>query len=234
MAFPWAAVIPAAISAVGSFIGGERANEAQVGLSREQMAFQERMSSTAHQREVADLRAAGLNPILSTRLGGASSPAGAMPNVRDTIGDATRAGVSSAMQAATVEAQLENLSATNANIREDTELKRRQAVNVDAQTFKTEQEGKEVFGRVPFAGEVVQADLRRKAQELRNLAIDEIVKRYGVSSARAAAAVGDIDDTFFRSAAGRVLRLGELAADAINPLVNSAESINRGLLIRGH
>lgn len=55
----------------------ERSNAFNAEQSAQQMAFQERMSSTSHQREVHDLKQAGLNPILSATSQGASSPGGA-------------------------------------------------------------------------------------------------------------------------------------------------------------
>ena len=89
MAFPWASLIGIGSSLIGgaaSARGIKAQNKAAAAQAQKQMDFQERMSSTSHQREVEDLRAAGLNPILSGTGGpGASSPSGAMAPVQDEI-----------------------------------------------------------------------------------------------------------------------------------------------------
>lgn len=95
----------------GSIVGGLLANQLSKDNAREQMRWQERLSNSAHQREVQDLRAAGLNPILSAMKGqGASTPAGSAAPVVDAIG----AGVTSGLEAKKLKQELQAIDSQTA------------------------------------------------------------------------------------------------------------------------
>lgn len=146
----------ALIGGVASLIGGERANDANKGIASANNAFNAEQSaagrdwqnmqidkannwndyqrSTAHQVAIADMKAAGLNPMLAALKGGAqpmASSTGPTPPVAKSSGnphmnDTLSPALNTAFKAKTLEATLDNMKETNENLREQNKLLRAQ------------------------------------------------------------------------------------------------------------
>jgi len=103
----WGNIAAQAIPAIAGWYGQKATNSAQIAAAREQMDFQAEQTGSSYQRGVADMKAAGLNPMLAYSQGGAASGGGAQA----TIGNELGAGMASAQQVAMTRAQLEQINA---------------------------------------------------------------------------------------------------------------------------
>lgn len=220
------------LSVAGSMLGNVLGQDS----ASKQMRFQRRMSSSSHQREVADLRAAGLNPILSATGGsGASTPTGAAAKQEDPI----TPGVNSALS-------LMRTMAETANLQADTLNKNLLPEKTEAETDKLYEESHQAFSaaqlnrqkkqesmasedlmdaqreRIPYEERLLDAQRSKASMEsalANQTRLSErektIILGENKQEAKAAALKALTDQKINESWYGKILRFIERSADAV-------------------
>lgn len=204
MAFGIGAAIlgSAVLGSVTSAFGASKQNKAAEAASQKQMDFQERMSNTQYQRAMDDMRAAGLNPILAYKQGGAGTPGGSTyspVNVGAAATAGAQAGASSAVSAKRINLEKQKTFAEINNTNEDTRNKQ------------------------------VERDLLNETYRSRSISNEILMEDLKIRESEAASAINA--KAFHESPAGRYLKWFEMGSRSVIPFYGQAKPPGKGITI---
>jgi hypothetical protein len=181
------ALLAGSVLGLGSSIWGQqKANKQARAEAQKNRDFQAQQSSTAYQRQVADMKAAGINPISAYGSGGASSGSGSMAQIENILADAPEVTSSTAKMFAL---ERERLKADIAKVKEDIKTAKKTQNLLDVQYNKTgyesQQEGLaaqsafrfDQLEKIKHKKRIKEAQVEDKASDVLKY-VDPILRRF--------------------------------------------------------